>query len=304
MTISLFSGQGSQYAGMGKDIAEAFPETAAIYETGSEIMGTDLKALCFDAPIEELSRTANAQPAIMTTSIVCLTAAMSKGYKFDGVAGHSLGEYAAMYAAGMITLEDAFRLIKARAAAMESAAGEHRGAMAAVMKLAPEKVEEICNSAKEYVAAVNFNSPLQTVIAGTPEGIAEVTDVFKELKARVVPLNVAGAFHSKLMQSAADSFYETAKSITFKTPRLKYYSNVTGGELTELPDMAELLAKHIVSPVRFTSELAAMSEAGADKFAEFGPGKTLTGLVKKTLSGVAAFNIENLTTLEGADIYE
>lgn len=304
MTISLFSGQGSQYEGMGKDIAEAFPCTAEIYDTGSEILGTDLKALCFNTPIEELSRTANAQPAIMTTSIVCLTAAISKGYKFDGVAGHSLGEYAAMYASGMITLEDAFRLIRARAAAMEAAAGEHKGAMAAVMKIAPEKVEEICDSAKEYVSAVNYNSPVQTVIAGTPEGIAEVTEVFKELKARVVPLKVAGAFHSKLMQSAADSFYETARTVSYKVPQVKYYSNVTGGELTELPDMAELLAKHIVSPVRFTSELSAMNDAGADKFAEFGPGKTLAGLVKKTLPGAAAFNIENLETLEGADIYE
>lgn len=304
MTISLFSGQGSQYEGMGKDIAEAFSSVSEIYDKGSEILGTDLRELCFNTPIEELSRTANAQPAIMTTSIVCLTAAISKGYKFDGVAGHSLGEYAAMYASGMIALEDAFRLIKARAAAMESAAAEHKGAMAAILKLAPEKVEEICSSAKNYVAAVNYNSPVQTVIAGTPEGVAEVTEIFKGLKARVAPLNVAGAFHSKLMQSAADTFYETAKTITFKAPQVKYYSNVTGGELTELPDMAELLAKHIVSPVRFTSELAAMNEAGADKFAEFGPGKTLTGLVKKTLSGVSAFNIENLETLEGADIYE
>lgn len=304
MTISLFSGQGSQYEGMGKDIAEAFSSVSEIYDKGSEILGTDLRELCFNTPIEELSRTANAQPAIMITSIVCLTAAISKGYKFDGVAGHSLGEYAAMYASGMITLEDAFRLIKARAAAMESAAAEHKGAMAAILKLAPEKVEEICSSAKNYVAAVNYNSPVQTVIAGTPEGVAEVTEIFKGLKARVAPLNVAGAFHSKLMQSAADTFYETAKTITFKAPQVKYYSNVTGGELTELPDMAELLAKHIVSPVRFTSELAAMSEAGADKFAEFGPGKTLTGLVKKTLSGVSAFNIEDLETLEGADIYE
>ena len=304
MTISLFSGQGSQYEGMGKDIAEAFSSVSEIYDKGSEILGTDLRELCFNTPIEELSRTANAQPAIMTTSIVCLTAAISKGYKFDGVAGHSLGEYAAMYASGMITLEDAFRLIKARAAAMESAAAEHKGAMAAILKLAPEKVEEICSSAKNYVAAVNYNSPVQTVIAGTPEGVAEVTEIFKGLKARVAPLNVAGAFHSKLMQSAADTFYETAKTITFKAPQVRYYSNVTGGELTELPDMAELLAKHIVSPVRFTSELSAMSEAGADKFAEFGPGKTLTGLVKKTLSGVAAFSIENLAALEGADIYE
>ena len=297
MTISLFSGQGSQYPGMGKDIAETSSSLMQILETGSEILGRDLRSICFDSPAEELSKTINAQPAIMAASLICLNAALEKDYTFDGVAGHSLGEYAAMQASGMISLEDAFRLIKARAEAMDEAANAQKGAMAAVMKLEPEKIAEICDKAKEYAAAVNYNSPQQTVVAGTPEGIAEVSAVFAEMGARVVTLNVAGAFHSKLMQSAADKFYETAKTITFKAPQVKYYSNVTGGELTDFSDMPSLLAQHIVSPVRFTSELAAMSEAGADKFYEFGPGKTLTGLVKKTLKGVTALNIENLKTL-------
>ena len=300
MTIALFSGQGSQYEGMGKDIAEAMPELMDVYETGSEILGSDLKNICFNAPLEELSRTINSQPAIMATSIVCLKAAQAKGFTFDGVAGHSLGEYAAMYASGMISLEDAFRLIKARAAAMEEATASAKGAMAAVMKITPEEVERVCGEAKEYVTAVNYNSPVQTVIAGTPEGIAEVSEVFAEMKARIIPLNVAGAFHSKLMQPAADKFYETAKTIKFSAPNVKYYSNLTGGELTDFSDMAAMLAKHIVSPVRFTSELAAMQEAGADKFVEFGPGRTLTGLVKKTLKDVTAVNVEDLETLEGA----
>ncbi|MBR5683930.1 MAG: ACP S-malonyltransferase [Ruminococcus sp.] len=300
MTIALFSGQGSQYEGMGKDIAEAMPGLMDVYETGSEILGSDLKNICFNAPLEELSRTINSQPAIMATSIVCLKAAQAKGFTFDGVAGHSLGEYAAMYASEMISLEDAFRLIKARAAAMEEATASAKGAMAAVMKITPEEVERVCGEAKEYVTAVNYNSPAQTVIAGTPEGIAEVSDVFAGMKARVIPLNVAGAFHSKLMQPAADKFYETAKAIKFSAPKVKYYSNLTGGELTDFSDMAEMLAKHIVSPVRFTSELAAMQEAGADKFVEFGPGRTLTGLVKKTLKDVTAVNVEDLETLEGA----
>ena len=300
MTIALFSGQGSQYEGMGKDIAEAMPELIDVYETGSEILGSDLKNICFNAPLEELSRTINSQPAIMATSIVCLKAAQAKGFAFDGVAGHSLGEYAAMYASGMISLEDAFRLIKARAAAMEEATTSTKGAMAAIMKIAPEEVERVCGEAKEYVTAVNYNSPVQTVIAGTPEGIAEVSEVFAEMKARVIPLNVAGAFHSKLMQPAADKFYETAKTIKFSAPNVKYYSNLTGGELTDFSDMATMLAKHIVSPVRFTSELAAMQEAGADRFVEFGPGRTLTGLVKKTLKDVTAVNVEDLETLEGA----
>lgn len=297
MTISLFSGQGSQYEGMGKDIAEEMPQLNNIYETGSAVLGRDLRAICLDSPIDELSRTVNSQPAIMATSILCLSAALEKGFTFDGVAGHSLGEYAAMYASGMVTLEDAFRLIKARAEAMEEAVQGQKGAMAAILKIAPEKVEEVCASAKEFVTAVNYNSPVQTVIAGTPEGIGEVTPIFKEMKARVAPLKVAGAFHSKLMQSAADKFYETAKNITFKAPQVKYYSNVTGGELTDFSDMPSILAKHIVSPVRFTSELNAMREAGADKFVEFGPGKVLTGLVKKTLEDVTAINIENLETL-------
>lgn len=303
MTISLFSGQGSQYQGMGKDIAEAFPNSAKLYDTASDILDRDMRALCFDTPIEELSRTVNAQPAIMLTSLVCISAAVEKGFKFDGVAGHSLGEYASLVMSGMITPEDGFRLIKARSEAMEDATRETKGAMAAVMKLTPEKIEEVCSAAKNYVTPVNYNSPQQTVIAGTPEGIAEVSEIFAEMKARVVPLNVAGAFHSKLMQSAADKFYEAAKTIAFKSPEVKYYSNVTGGELTDFSDMPALLAKHIVSPVRFTSELAAMQNDGADTFAEFGPGKTLTGLVKKTLSGVKALNIENLSGLEGAEIY-
>ena len=298
MTISLFSGQGSQFPGMGKELLEAFPELDEVYAAGSDILGRDLKAICFDSTDEELARTVNAQPAVMANSIAALKAAQAKGFTFDGVAGHSLGEYAAMYASGMVTLEDAFRLIKARSEAMEEATRQSVGTMAAIMKIAPEKVEEVCNAAENYVAAVNYNSPVQTVIAGTPEGIAEVSEVFKELKARVVPLNVAGAFHSKLMQPAADIFYEAAKSISFAAPAVRYYSNVTGGELTDFSDMPALLAKHIVSPVRFTSELAAMQADGADRFVEFGPGKTLTGLVKKTLSDVTLINIDSAEALE------
>ncbi|MCM1505765.1 MAG: ACP S-malonyltransferase [Ruminococcus flavefaciens] len=296
MTISLFSGQGSQTVGMGKDFAE-LPECRNIIETGSEILGRDLMTILTEIPQEELNFTINAQPAIMTVSIMALCSAQQKGFTFDGVAGHSLGEYAGMYASGMVSLEDVFRLIKARSEAMDEASRTNKGTMCAIMKIAPETVAEVCEKAENYVSAVNYNSPVQTVIAGTPKGVAEVSEIFKEMKARVVPLSVAGAFHSKLMQSAADKFYETAKTITFKAPQVKYYSNVTGGELTDFSDMPSLLAKHIVSPVRFTSELTAMQNDGADKFVEFGAGKTLTGLVKKTLKDVTAFNIENIEGL-------
>lgn len=297
MTISLFSGQGSQQVGMGKDFAE-IPECRKIIETGSEVLGRDLMAVLTDSTKEELSITTNAQPAIMAVSLMALQSAQMRGFTFDGVAGHSLGEYAAMQASGMITLEDAFHLIKARSEAMHEAELNHKGAMSAVMKICPETVAEVCKKAKNYVSAVNYNSPMQTVIAGTPEGVAEVTEIFTEMKARVKALNVSGAFHSKLMQSAADKFYETAKTITFKTPQVKYYSNVTGGELTDFSDMPSLLAKHIVSPVYFSAEIIAMGDDGADRFVEFGAGKTLSGLIKKTLKDVTAFSIENVEGLE------
>ncbi len=310
MFILLFSGQGSQYPGMGNDVLEAYPHTGELYDIASDVLGRDMRKICFGSTPEELAQTINAQPAVLLTSLVCNAAAINlvhnSGLKFhfEGVAGHSLGEYAALTMSGMVSLEDAFRLIKARAEAMDEAAREHKGAMAAVMKLAPEKIEEVCNNAKNYVAAVNYNSPMQTVIAGTPEGIDEVSAVFAEMKARVVKLNVAGAFHSKLMQTAADKFYEAAKEIPFRAPHVKYYSNVTGGELTDFSDMPSLLAKHIVSPVRFTSELAAMQADGADTFLEFGPGKTLTGLVKKTLPDARAYNMENLETIgKAVEIY-
>ena len=298
MNIALFSGQGSQYSGMTKDLYEHDSSLSVIFDTASEITGRDIKDICFNADESVLGQTVNSQPAIMTASLVCLESAKRKGFEFSGVAGHSLGEYAAMVASGVVTMEDGFRLIKARAEAMDKAAKANKGSMAAVLKLSPEKIEEVCNSIDGYVVPVNYNSPQQTVIAGTVEAVAEATEEFSKLKARVVPLKVASAFHSELMESAAKEFYETAKTITFKKPEIKYYSNVTGAELTDFSDMPSLLAKHIVSPVLFTSELNAMKNDGFTDFYEFGPNKVLTGLVKKTLKDVRALNIENLKTLE------
>ena len=266
MNIALFSGQGSQYSGMTKDLYEHDNSLSVIFDTASEITGRDIKDICFNADESVLGQTVNSQPAIMTASLVCLESAKRKGFEFSGVAGHSLGEYAAMVASGVVTMEDGFRLIKARAEAMDKAAKANKGSMAAVLKLSPEKIEEVCNSIDGYVVPVNYNSPQQTVIAGTVEAVAEATEEFSKLKARVVPLKVASAFHSELMESASKEFYETAKTITFKKPEIKYYSNVTGAELTDFSDMPSLLAKHIVSPVLFTSELNAMTNDGFTDF--------------------------------------
>lgn len=298
MTVSLFSGQGSQYPGMGLDLLAAHPALAVIYDTASSILGFDLKEIIQNSEAETLSRTIYAQPAIMATSLCCLGAAREQGYTFNAVAGHSLGEYAAMVAAGMLSLEDGFRVIKARSEAMDAAAQQADGAMCAIMKLKPEEVEEICAATEGYVVPANYNSSVQTVIAGDKAAVEAAAAVCKEKKARAIPLAVASAFHTKLMQPAADAFYEAIQGVSFQKPQVRFYSNVLGTELTDFSDMPTLLAKHIVSPVRFTQELAQMQADGADTFIEFGPKAVLTGLVKKTLKDVTAKNCESVDTLK------
>ncbi len=294
MTAFLFSGQGSQYPGMGKNILEANPEFEFIYEKASEILEFDLKKVTFEGTEEELAQTCNSQPAIMAMSLLCFEAAKKKGIEFGAVAGHSLGEYAAMVASSMLSLEDGFKVIKARAAAMDKASKETEGAMYAIMKISAEEIEKVCAQTEGYVVPVNYNSPVQTVIAGEKAACEKAAAAFAEMKARAVPLKVSAAFHSKLMEGAAKEFYEAIKDVKFNKPSVAFYSNVTGEELKDFSDMPSLLAKHMVSPVRFTSELNAMSKAGFDKFIELGPNKVLTGLVKKTLKEASASTLEDL----------
>lgn len=303
-TIFLFSGQGSQYKGMGKEFYDTIPECAKVMELGSDILGFDLAAAIFDGDEKELSRTIVSQPAILAMSLMALEAAKSKGIEASAVAGHSLGEYAAMAASGMLTYEDAFRAIKYRSEAMDKAAQANPGGMAAVLGLKADVIEDTCKeilNGGDYVTPVNYNSPVQTVIAGTVAGIEKAKEALGAKGAkRIVPLAVSAAFHSELMKSASEEFIEKAKDIPFGTPALKFYCNVYGNELTDFSNMPSYLAKHICSPVKFTSELAAIANDGYDTFIELGPGKVLTGLVKKTLDGVTAVNVENADTLAGA----
>ena len=298
--VFLFSGQGSQYVGMGKELYESFPAAKEYFDKAAEVLGADIADICFNGPEEELNKTINSQPAIMATSLAAFAAARESGITFDGVAGHSLGEYAAMVAAGIVSADDGFKLIKARAAAMQKAADNSSGAMYAIIGLDAEEVEKICEQTQGYVVPVNYNSAVQTVIAGETDACERAAAVFTEMKKKAIKLNVASAFHSKLMQSAADEFIETAKTITFNAPKVEFYSNVLGTKLEDVSNMPEMLARHIVSPVRFTSELSEMEKAGYENFIELGPNKVLTGLVKKTLKGKTAVNIENTQTLDKA----
>lgn len=289
----LFSGQGSQYPGMGEKLTGENPGAyETIFRTGSEILGFDLKKTMFTASAEELSRTEISQPAIFTMSLLCAEKYKNEGGEFGAVAGHSLGEYAAMVLSGIVGLETGYTLIKKRAACMEKAAKKNGGKMAAVLTPDVKAVEAVCteiSAAGSYVTPVNYNSAQQVVIAGSAEGIEKAAEALtaKGVK-RIVPLAVAAAFHSEYMREAAEEFAAEIAGTVFSAPKVRFYSNVLGGELTDLTDMAGLLSRHIYSPVRFTDELFAMKNDGFTRFTECGPGKTLVGFVKKTLDGAEA----------------
>ncbi len=292
-TALLFSGQGSQYQGMGEKIYNENPAAyEKIFEAGSDILGFDLKNTMFTAEMTELSRTAVSQPVIFTMSLLCAEKYRNENGEFGAVAGHSLGEYAALVVSGAVSLETGFELIKNRAMCMEKAAVKNGGKMAAVMSSDVTLIENICKEITEggdYVTPVNYNSKQQTVIAGSESGIAKAA---KKLTAsgvkRVIPLAVAAAFHSEFMKEAAEEFKGLISGVEFKIPEKKFYSNVTGGLLTDFSDIHDILSRHICSPVRFTDELNAMKNDGFDNYIECGPGKTLVGLVKKTLDDVTA----------------
>ena len=299
-TVFLFSGQGSQYPGMGAELAEKSSAAKQILECGSDIMGFDLARKLSDSTPEELAQTRLSQPAIFTTSLLALAAARENGIDNCADAGHPLGEYAAMYASGMLGMEDAFKAIKLRAAAMAEAAEATGGSMAAIIGSDNETIAKVCEEVNGFCAPANYNSPQQTVIAGESAAIDEAVAKFAEMGKRAVKLAVSAAFHTKLMAGAAEKFKGEIAGFPFKAPNCDFYSNLYGRKLDDFSDMPSYLAAHICSPVKFVDELTAMQSAGIEAYVELGPGKVLTGLVKKFDRGANAMHIENAETLEKA----
>ena len=295
----LFPGQGSQYINMGKDLYENIESCKEIFDKGEEILNMPIKDLIFDGSIEELTRTKNSQPAIMLTSLACVKALEEEGIEADYALGLSLGEYGALVYGGMLSFEDGMKLIKARAQIMDSEVSPEEGTMAAVLKLDNDKVEELIKRVSEFglVEGANYNCPGQVVISGEHKAIKASIKIGKELKGMVVPLKVSGPFHSSIYEKASYKFYEELKKANINKFEKTVYSNVKGNPYEENDDVKELLRQQIMSSVLFEKSIRDLIDKGVNTFIEVGPGKTLSGFVKKINKDVKIYNVEDLKSL-------
>jgi [acyl-carrier-protein] S-malonyltransferase len=295
----LFPGQGSQYVGMAKDLYENSVEAKEMVLTANDAIGKNLSYTMFNGPEEELKQTENTQPAIFLHSVIL--ASIMRTIVPDAAAGHSLGEYSALVAAGSIQFYDAIKLVRARGEAMQYAGTVQKGTMAAVVGLTPEQVVECCNEAASagIVQPANFNSPGQIVISGSVEGVKKGMEVCKAKGAKLVKeLVVSGAFHSPLMLPAQEKLKEALEATNVFDARFPVYANVTAKGVTSKEEIKELLFRQLTSPVRWEETITNMIAEGVSEFYEIGPGKVLSGLVKRINANAVCYNIDKYADVE------
>lgn len=276
----VFPGQGSQFVGMAKDILDEHSVANKYLQQAEDILGFDLANLMFNGPEDKLLQTSVTQPAIFVHSV--LAALTYKDFKPDAVAGHSLGEFSALVAAGVLSFEDGLRLVQARANAMQKACDEQESGMAAIIGLDDEKVEEICSEIDTLVVPANYNTSGQVVISGTMDGIEKAIAAFQESGARMaIKLKVNGAFHSPLMKSAEDELAAKINETNFHAPICPIYQNVVATAVKDVEEIKTNLIKQLTAPVRWTQTIKQMKTDGFESFEELGPGKVLSGLIRK-----------------------
>jgi len=295
----VFPGQGSQYAGMGKDFYENFPTAKQIFEQADETLQFDLTKLIFEGG-EELNKTVNTQPAILTVSyaIYSVLKELYPDLKPKFVAGHSLGEYTAIISANVLNFEDALRLVRYRAEYMQSSVPEGKGGMAAVIGIAPEEVAKLCEEVEGLVEPVNFNSPLQTVVAGEVDAVKKLVRLAKSRKIKAIPLKVSVPSHSSLMREAAEKFKEKLQEVTFKNAITPVVQNYDAKPHTEAEEIKENLYLQLFNPVRWVESVKFMTSQGVDIFIEIGPKNVLSKLINQTVENVQTLNIEKVEDLE------
>jgi [acyl-carrier-protein] S-malonyltransferase len=303
-TAFLFPGQGSQYAGMGKDLAENFPVARQAFEEADDALGFKLSALCFNGPDDDLKLTFNTQPAILTTSIAALRVVQQEtGLKADFLAGHSLGEYSALVCGGALSLADAARTVRARGTFMQEAVPVGVGAMAAMLSIEADALAAICEEAAqgEVVAPANFNSPGQIVIAGHATAVNRAIELAKAKgyrKAMLLP--VSAPFHCALMQPAADRLKSVLDAVKVSALTLPVITNVEATANQDSDRVRALLVQQVCAPVRWEQSVQTMIGLGASTFVEIGPGKVLTGLVKRINKEMTLVNIEDTAGVKAA----
>lgn len=291
----VFAGQGAQYSGMGRELYASSPAARSVFERAEQLRPGTME-MCFEGSAEALAQTINTQPCLFAMDYACAQAAVEAGVQPVSCAGFSLGEVAAACFAGVMDFDQAFRFVVRRAEAMQACAERVQGAMGAVLRLSPEAVEAICAEFPNRAFPVNYNCPGQTVVACAAEVYDALAARVSAEKGRMLRLNVSGAFHTPWMADASRALSEYLSGETLGEARIPLYANVNarpyGG------DAAELLSRQASNPVRWQASIEAMAAAGADTFVELGAGKTLTGLIRKTLSGARTFNVEKPEDLE------